>query len=191
MSARLHPWHVRQMDDNGFQISRLFRKPIDTRTSAFDAQYQYQGANYWFTLRGTYIHENQKLDATFPTGGSDNPTNTLNTFRALASLAYGNDNRVVLTGQYFDTRVRQTRRCMRIILDVHAVQTATATLPRSPTSRSFPARRQGGRGLMCASVSNTPTTTSSMETRSSLMITTRCSPTFGSRCNRRGRSRCR
>jgi hypothetical protein len=28
----------------------------------------------------------------------------LNTFKALASLAYGNDNRVVLTGQYFNTQ---------------------------------------------------------------------------------------
>jgi hypothetical protein len=27
----------------------------------------------------------------------------LDTFRAYASLAYGNDNRIVLTGQYFDT----------------------------------------------------------------------------------------
>ena len=30
-----------------------------------------------------------------------NPTNTLNEARAYASLAYGNNNRVVLTGQYF------------------------------------------------------------------------------------------
>ena len=70
----------------------------------FDAQYQYQGSNYWVTLRGTYIHENQTLDATFANSGSTNPTNTLDTFRALASLAYGNDNRVVLTGQYFNTK---------------------------------------------------------------------------------------
>ena len=27
----------------------------------------------------------------------------MNTFKALASLAYGNDNRIVVTGQYFDT----------------------------------------------------------------------------------------
>ena len=33
--------------------------------TAFDAQYQYQGSNYWLTLRGTYIHEDQQLDATF------------------------------------------------------------------------------------------------------------------------------
>jgi len=68
----------------------------------FDAQYQYQGSNYWVTLRGTYVHENQTLDASSFYIGA-NPTNTLNTFRAYASLAYGNDNRFVLTGQYFNT----------------------------------------------------------------------------------------
>ena len=36
--------------------------------------------------------------------GSSNPSNTLNTFRGLASLAYGDDNRIVLTGQYFNTQ---------------------------------------------------------------------------------------
>jgi hypothetical protein len=69
----------------------------------FDAQYQYQGSNYWFTLRGTYIHEQQKLDASFPLGLAANLTNELNEARAYASLAYGNNNRIVLTGQYFDT----------------------------------------------------------------------------------------
>jgi hypothetical protein len=69
----------------------------------FDAQYQYQGSNFWFTLRGTYIHEQQKLDASFTLGLAQNLTNELNEARAYASLAYGNNNRVVLTGQYFDT----------------------------------------------------------------------------------------
>jgi hypothetical protein len=69
----------------------------------FDAQYQYQGSNFWFTLRGTYIHEQQKLDASFNLLGAANLTNELNEARAYASLAYGNNNRVVLTGQYFTT----------------------------------------------------------------------------------------
>jgi hypothetical protein len=68
----------------------------------FDAQYQYQGSNWWLTLRGSYIHENQKLDATFANGGSANPSNFLNSLHLQASLAYGADNRFVLTGQYFD-----------------------------------------------------------------------------------------
>jgi hypothetical protein len=35
-------------------------------------------------------------------GGSDNPTNTLNTLKLYGSLAYGGDNRIILSGQYFD-----------------------------------------------------------------------------------------
>lgn len=74
----------------------------------FDTQYQYNGGNYWVTVRGSYIHENQKLNASSmlpidPTGTfGSNPTNTLNSFKASASLAYGADNTVVLTGGYFD-----------------------------------------------------------------------------------------
>jgi len=67
----------------------------------FDTQYQYQGDNFWVTLRGSYIYEFQKLDASFANGISSNPSDVLNEARAYASLAYGNYNRVVLTGQYF------------------------------------------------------------------------------------------
>ena len=102
MSAQVHPWTF-ATDLNGFYINQTYPQTDRFTDIAFDAQYQYQGSNYWLTLRGTYIHEDQTLDATFGNGGSDNPTNTLNTFRALASLAYGNDNRIVLTGQYFNT----------------------------------------------------------------------------------------
>jgi hypothetical protein len=112
MSARIHPWNQDDtLDSNGFFQNVMYPQTDRYTDTAFDAQYQYQGDNYWFTLRGVYIHEKQTLDATFGnsphsdgTNGSDNPTNTLNTFRALASLAYGNDNRVVLTGQYFNTK---------------------------------------------------------------------------------------
>ena len=103
MSARVHPWTF-SMDANGFYNNETFAQTDRYTDIGFDTQYQYQGSNYWFTLRGSYIHENQTLDATFNNGGSDNPTNTLNTFKALASLAYGNDNRVVLTAQYFNTQ---------------------------------------------------------------------------------------
>jgi hypothetical protein len=68
----------------------------------FDTQYQYQGDNYWLTLRGSYIREFQRLDATFANFGSSNPTNELNSLKLQASFAYGADNRVVLTGQYFN-----------------------------------------------------------------------------------------
>ena len=42
----------------------------------FDTQYQYQGDNYWVTLRGSYIREFQRLDSSFANSGlvqSDQP----------------------------------------------------------------------------------------------------------------------
>lgn len=68
----------------------------------FDTQYQYQGDNYWLTLRGSWIREFQRLDASFTNGTASNPTNELNSMHLQASFAYGGDNRVVLTGQYFN-----------------------------------------------------------------------------------------
>jgi len=53
-------------------------------------------------LRGSFIHETQRLDATFANGGSANQTNDLNSLKLQGSLAYGGDNKIVLTGQYFD-----------------------------------------------------------------------------------------
>jgi len=53
------------------------------------------------TLRGSYIREFQKLDASFASGAASNPTDTLNTLRLQGSLALGGDNRIVLTGQHF------------------------------------------------------------------------------------------
>ncbi len=69
----------------------------------FDTQYQYQGDGYWFTLRGTYIHEKQDLAASFANGLSANLTNTLNTLRINAALTYGTDGKIILTGGYFNT----------------------------------------------------------------------------------------
>jgi hypothetical protein len=66
-----------------------------------DAQYQYQGRNYWLTLRGSYIREFQQLNASFVNGLASNPTNDLHSLRLQASAALGGDNRVVLTAQYF------------------------------------------------------------------------------------------
>ena len=101
MSARVHPWTLIP-DASGFYNSDTLPQTDRYNDIGFDSQYQYKGDNYWITLRGTYIHENQTLDATFANFGSTNPTNTLNTFKAVASLAYGNDNRIVVTGQYFN-----------------------------------------------------------------------------------------
>jgi len=68
----------------------------------FDTQYQYQGDNWWLTLRGSYIREYQQLDATFAAMSAVNPTNLLNSLKLQASFAYGADNRVVFTGNYFN-----------------------------------------------------------------------------------------
>ena len=69
----------------------------------FDTQYQYQGDNWWLTLRGSYIREFQRFDASFVNGlGPTNPTDLLNTLKLQASFAYGADNRVVFTAQYFN-----------------------------------------------------------------------------------------
>lgn len=102
MSARVHPWTF-SLDSNGFYNNETF--PLTDRYNdiGFDSQYQYQGDNYWITLRGTYIHEQQTLDASFANALSSNPTNQLNTLKLFGSFSYGNDNRIVATGQYFDT----------------------------------------------------------------------------------------
>jgi hypothetical protein len=98
MMTRVHQW----MDPAGYDT------PTYTQTDrytdvGFDTQYQYQGDNYWVTLRGTYIHENQILNGSVVNGLADNMSNYLDTVRIYGSLAYGDDNRVVFSGQYFDT----------------------------------------------------------------------------------------
>jgi hypothetical protein len=68
----------------------------------FDTQYQYEADNGYLTLRSTYIHEKQDLNATFSTGGSTNPSNTLNSFKASATVIYNKQsNKVGLTAGYF------------------------------------------------------------------------------------------
>lgn len=98
MNTPVHPW----VDTSGALGAITFPETDKYTDIGADAQYQYQGDNYWITLRAAYIHERQRLDATFfDAMGSQNLTNTLNTLRITGSLAYGSDNRVVLTGQYF------------------------------------------------------------------------------------------
>jgi hypothetical protein len=99
----VHPWN----DPNGL-VSQGVVPQFDRYTDVgFDTQYQYQGSNYWLTLRGSFIREYQTLNATFngfnPASGSANPTNILDSMRLYGSVALGGDNRVVLTGQYFKT----------------------------------------------------------------------------------------
>lgn len=95
----VHPWL-----DSSFATGTTATLPQSNRFTdiGFDTQYQYQGDNYWLTLRGSYIREFQRLDASFANLAAANPTNLLNSMKLQASFAYGNDNRIVLTGQYFN-----------------------------------------------------------------------------------------
>jgi hypothetical protein len=98
MTMDVHPWL-----DPTFALGTTATLPLADRFTdiGFDTQYQYQGDNYWLTLRGSYIREFQQLNASFVTAGS-NPTDQLNSLKLQASFAYGADNRVVFTGQYFN-----------------------------------------------------------------------------------------
>jgi hypothetical protein len=53
-----------------------------------DAQYQYITDPHTITGQVSYIHEKQKWNATFPAGGTDNPSDTLNSFKAKATYYY-------------------------------------------------------------------------------------------------------
>jgi hypothetical protein len=99
MYFNVHPWL-----DPSFALGMTGTFPQTDKFTdvGFDSQYQYQGDDFWLTLRGSYITEFQKLDASFPNMLSANPTNSINSLRLQASFAYGGDNRFVLTGQYFD-----------------------------------------------------------------------------------------
>ena len=99
MYTDVHPWL-----DTSFATWSQGTFPMSDKFTdiGFDSQYQYQGDNYWLTLRGSYIREFQRLDSSFANLASANPTNLLNSLKLQASFAYGGDNRVVFTGQYFN-----------------------------------------------------------------------------------------
>jgi len=66
-----------------------------------DTEYQYIGDVHAFTLRASYIWENQKLNGEFGAGVSSNPTDDLNSFNISASYIY--NHTISLTGGYFNT----------------------------------------------------------------------------------------
>jgi hypothetical protein len=98
MIFNVNPWI-----DSSFVQGTTGVLPLADRFTdiGFDSQYQYQGPNYWVTLRANYIREFQQLSASFPTGTSANPTNLLNTLRLTGEVTFGGDNRFALAGQYF------------------------------------------------------------------------------------------
>lgn len=94
----VHPWV-----DTSFAswTTATFPESDKFTDIGFDSQYQYQGDNYWLTLRANYIREYMRLDASVIHAGT-NPTDRLNSLRLQGSFTYGADNRVVLTAQYFN-----------------------------------------------------------------------------------------
>jgi hypothetical protein len=99
MYTEIHPWLNIAPINFSTAVDTLADKFTDI---GFDSQYQYQGDNFWVTLRGSYIREFQRLDSSFASMAAFNPTNLLNSLKLQASLALGDDNRLVLTGQFFD-----------------------------------------------------------------------------------------
>jgi hypothetical protein len=99
MYSEVHPWLNIAPINFSTAVDTLADKFTDI---GFDSQYQYQGDNFWVTLRGSYIREFQRLDSSFASMAAFNPTNLLNSLKLQASLALGADNRLVLTGQYFN-----------------------------------------------------------------------------------------
>jgi hypothetical protein len=97
MAADVHPYSGIGTGSG----ATYFSQTVNYTDVGFDTQYQYQGGNFWLTLRGSYIYELQRYDPNFISTIAANSTDTLNEARGYASLAYGNKNRVVLTGQYF------------------------------------------------------------------------------------------
>jgi type VI protein secretion system component VasK len=80
MTANVHPWAAA-----GTALTTTFPQTDQFTDVGFDTQYQYQGDNFWVTVRGSYIHEYQNLNASFANGLAANPANTLNEARAYAS----------------------------------------------------------------------------------------------------------
>ena len=96
MIANVHPWIAPGTPDTA-----IFPQTDRYTDIGFDTQYQYQGDNFWITAAGLIYSRISKSECQFRQRIAVNPSNHLNEARAYASLAYGNNNRVVLTGQYF------------------------------------------------------------------------------------------
>jgi hypothetical protein len=63
--------------------------PTDQFTDvAGDVQYQFIGEYHLFTVLGTYIHENQKFNASILSGGAQNPSDTLKTMKLVGEYSY-------------------------------------------------------------------------------------------------------
>ena len=80
--------------------------PLSGPTNRFndvaeDVQYQFIGEDNLFSLMATHIHESMSLDASFASGASANPSNTLSTTEVAATYYYR--RKIGGTVQYFQT----------------------------------------------------------------------------------------
>ena len=108
--------------------------------------------------------------------------------KAYDPFAYGNDNRIVLSGQYLKHADRRTRLLYAALNSCqppapHVTRTTTAISPKSLTSRSAAAAPLYGHGTTCASHDNTLLQQIRRHVRSTHTATTRWSSTHGLRCN--------
>ena len=63
--------------------------PTDSFTDyAFDAQYQFISSPHLFTIRATWIHEDQDWNASYPLGNAANTSDSLKTFKINAGYFY-------------------------------------------------------------------------------------------------------
>ena len=87
MATKLYPEGVSGLSDNYTDV-------------AFDMQYERQFTKGQFTLHTSYLNENQKLNATFDSGNSENTTDKLNKFDIDGSIYFKSG--INLTAGYFD-----------------------------------------------------------------------------------------
>jgi uncharacterized membrane protein len=76
--AKVHP-------GNGLAL----QGPADRFTDvAGDVQYQFIGEDHLFTVLATYLHENQKFDASLAAGAAQNASDTLKTLKMVGEYSY-------------------------------------------------------------------------------------------------------
>src|SRR3984893_10027487 len=68
---------------------KALQGPVNRYTdTAADLQYQFIGEDHLFTVLATYIHENQKFDASFLNGAAQNSSDTLKTEKLAGEYSY-------------------------------------------------------------------------------------------------------
>jgi hypothetical protein len=77
--------HVSQLPGGGHPLQGISDRFTDT---AADVQYQYIGEEHIASVYGTYIHEDQNLDASVPLGLASNTRDTLNQARLSVEYLY-------------------------------------------------------------------------------------------------------